>query len=775
MRQIYRATFLLILLLSLVIAPVGQIVLAAGNDAAFEPIGPTGGSTLAIDINGNYAYVGVGSVIFVLNVLDPAHPVMVGKSSPLSGNIASIRIANGYAYVADFLDGFAIMSLASPTTPVKVSSLSIGWAVDVEISGNYAYIADTNSVKIIDVTDKANPIAIANYEPSNIHSNVKDIAIAGNYAYVAYGWDGGLRILDISTPATPLEVGTLTSIYAYGVDVSGNRAYVATEQGMSIVDISNPSSPSQIKFVDVGGYNAYIVSVSGNYAYVTDMIDGLHIVNVSNSNTASEVGTFSMSDGAENLILSGNYAFVAAGSGLRIINVGNASLPILTSTFVTNLSGSVSNLLVDGNYLYAINGSRLQTISRTDPANLLEMASYSLPSPGYIMKKSGNYMYVADGWSGLRILSISSPAHLIETGHLNFDVNLIAVDLDIDGQRAYIATSSFSTSLLTGIQIVDISNPALPSKIGFFHTAGNPSGISVVYPYAYIADGSDGWLRIINISNPLSPVEVGSVKTPGMALDVVIAAGDAYVADGYNGVQVVDITTPSSPTIIGSISTPEYTPNLDIYGKYVFASASFGGLRVIDVSSPASPKDAWSYDTPGFATGAVLGGNFIYIADNSGGIYTFWTSDQISATVPSQGGTLVSSFDLTTYNFPSNTFNELVTVTYTPLYSGGLLSLEGRFGTSYYFEVSAVNASGDPIQPDKAYSITIHFTQAEIGAAIESTLALYYWDDVSLQWVIEPTSIVDTNLDTIIATPTHFSNWAVLGNTNHVYIPTVLR
>ena len=65
--------------------------------------------------------------------------------------------------------------------------------------------------------------------------------------------------------------------------------------------------------------------------------------------------------------------------------------------------------------------------------------------------------------------------------------------------------------------------------------------------------------------------------------------------------------------------------------------------------------------------------------------------------------------------------------------------------------------------PGQTYMITAQCTDAEKGAAIESTLALYDWNGP--QWMQEPTSTVNTTSNTITATPNHLSLWAVLGET----------
>ena len=57
--------------------------------------------------------------------------------------------------------------------------------------------------------------------------NAWDVVVAGGYAYVAAS-EEGLRVIDVSTPSAPGEVGFVdTPDLALGVAVSGGFAYVA--------------------------------------------------------------------------------------------------------------------------------------------------------------------------------------------------------------------------------------------------------------------------------------------------------------------------------------------------------------------------------------------------------------------------------------------------------------------------------------------------------------------------------------------------------------------
>ncbi|MFM6352110.1 MAG: cadherin domain-containing protein, partial [Dolichospermum sp.] len=111
-----------------------------------------------------------------------------------------------------------------------------GYANDVQVVGNYAYVADYYGLQIIDISNPTTPTLKGNYYTSDIASFVQ---VVGNYAYVA-DRTSGLQIIDISNPTTPTLKGNYdTSGYAVGVQVVGNYAYVADyDSGLQIIDVS---------------------------------------------------------------------------------------------------------------------------------------------------------------------------------------------------------------------------------------------------------------------------------------------------------------------------------------------------------------------------------------------------------------------------------------------------------------------------------------------------------------------------------------------------------
>jgi len=59
-------------------------------------------------------------------------------------------------------------------------------------------------------------------------------------------------------------------------------------------------------------------------------------------------------------------------------------------------------------------------------------------------------------------------------------------------------------------------------------------GVYVKDNYAYMADGPSG-LQIIDISDPANPAIIGACDTPDYAYSVYVKDNYAYMADSYSG------------------------------------------------------------------------------------------------------------------------------------------------------------------------------------------------------------------------------------------------
>lgn len=147
--------------------------------------------------------------------------------------------------------------------------------------------------------------------------------------------------------------------------------------------------------------------------------------------------------------------------------------------------------------------------------------------------------------------------------------------------------------------------------------------------------------------------------------------------------------------------------------------------------------------------------------------------------LPASGGILTSlSYD-TTLEFPPGTFTGTTNITYTG-YLPSLYPIPTELaGGNHYFDITVTYSNtGQIAQPTQFYTITVQYSDEDISGLIEDTLGIYYWDEN--QWILEESSNVDMETNSVVATPNHASSWAVLGTkqeseTFWVYLPLVVN
>ena len=249
-----------------------------------EVVGQIGGSTLDAAVQGDYAYIGAGPRLLVVDISTPAAPTLVGQTDLMEQIVQGVAVSGTYAYVADHYAGLRIIDM-----------------LDFHRTGGGRVLRHD----------------------------------------VGGGCDGGGQLCLCGGPfERPARYRHLNSRRAHGgrslrstraraeVAIEGNLAYVASwDAGMRIIDISNPSALSEAGSIETPG-KAYDVAVSGDYAYVADYTGGLRIIDISDTGALTETGFYDTYDVARGVSLVGSSAFVSDGtSGLRIIDVPSQSHP----------------------------------------------------------------------------------------------------------------------------------------------------------------------------------------------------------------------------------------------------------------------------------------------------------------------------------------------------------------------------------------------------------------------------------------------------------------
>lgn len=269
-----------------------------------------------------------------------------------------------------------------------------------------------------------------------------NVTVANNYAYIAAD-STGLRILDVSNPAVPVEVGKCrTSGLAEHVFINNNLAYVACldSNGLQIIDVSDPHHPLSLGWCHTtnGLANTFVCDT---LAYVAAWDGDLRIINVSDPAQPKEVGQCSIVGWSWWCVVSGSYAYVASDElGLTIINVSNPMAPFVISTSNTGAAFAVAIL---GNHVYTACGNNgLKIIDVSDLQAPVLVGSYDTPGFAMCVEVSGTMVYLGAGSGGLQIIDVSSPSNPALAGYYSSSDYMNGITVN----NGYIFTTGYVNS-----------------------------------------------------------------------------------------------------------------------------------------------------------------------------------------------------------------------------------------------------------------------------------------------------------------------------------------
>jgi len=670
-----------------------------------------------VSLSDHYAYVASGgSGLAIVDVSDPESPTIVGNCDT-TGSAEDVFISGNYAYIADgFNEGLAIINISNPQSPSIASVYdNIKYAAGVAVEGNYAYVADEDSsgLKIINISNPESPRFVSNCDDALY---AKDVVLSGNYAYAACA-NFGLVIINITNPELPTFAGSYETSWAESVAIVDDYAYIADyADGLVIVSISNPESPEFVSSYGTGDATVN-VAVKGNYAYVADSANGVVVLDISEPTIISLEDSYDTPNSAVGIAVASNYVYVADSRDLVILQtnalLGSNNPPTSTITSITpsitakwesvSFEGSYDDLdgtvigykwrsSIDGQLstsasfstfdlsvgthtiyfkvqddggIWSDADSATVTINPRDPISIL--GSYNTPGDAYDVALSDDYAYVADGESGLVIVNVINPELPTLAG--SYDTAGYAYDVALSDGYAYVADNN------NGLAIVDITSPSSPKYVGRYDTPGYAYEVFTEGNYAYVADSENG-LVILNITKPSSPTLAGSYSTAGYVGDVAVSGDYAYLARGRNGLLIIDISNPESPEYTGSYGAADIVSNVVVADNYAYAIDFDNGLLILDISDPKSPLLAANFDTGENTLGVEISGDYAYIlkyVDNPsspGSSYSILLIVDISSPL---SPTLVDSF-----NLPGTAWNTAIfeDYAYVPTGANGLVILQ---------------------------------------------------------------------------------------------------
>jgi hypothetical protein len=287
-----------------------------------------------------------------------------------------------------------------------------GFAQDVIKRGNLAYVTQgEGGLLIVDVSNPTTPVAVST-TTEGVRGYSSKILMKDSAVYIAAG-SFGVTVVNVKNPYLPVVTASNTSMKpSHNLHILGDYLFTAiSELGVKIANISDVLNPDPRATIETNGYaNGVCTTLDSNFLLVASGEMGMQMFNISNFaaglGTYPLVGNCNTNGYAESITISNTapIAFMACGTaGLQIINFSDTNNIFVTGTFSTG--GYAKELIYDNNKVFiTTEGSGLQIIDVTDVRNprLLGVVQteYALG-----VDIDQNYIYVADEKEGLIIIA----------------------------------------------------------------------------------------------------------------------------------------------------------------------------------------------------------------------------------------------------------------------------------------------------------------------------------------------------------------------------------
>ncbi len=541
----------------------------------------------AVAVSGNYVYMDFSNVgILIIDISNPGQPQEISRI-PIAYGVGMIRIDGAYAYACGY--GWKVISISDPANPEIIwESGGFSDITDIDLRGDTAFVAaGEGGLQLFDISQPASPVMLDSFSESSGHW-AGSVSVAGHYAFLAYGSAGFLAV-DLNTMEEVARIDSL--VYAFSIEVRDFYAYMTygnPECPLAVIDISDPISPRT-----VGIYNPpediVRFALDGDLAYCADFYHGLRMISVAEPSNPHEEYIYSRFGHDYQVSVNSQHAIVREEYKLKTIDIANLHNPAELGYY--EFWNRITDMAIVGNIAYTCHFAPtcLNAIDLTDPSSPALAGSFTTASDVHCkVDVYDHYAYILE-YSGIRIVDITDPAAMTEVGYHNAQYS--SFFLEIFDHYAVVENTN-------GLVIVlDLSDPLALHSVGSYGSGQGVRGLKQVGDRLYLI--GQHWLWIYDISDRENWSLVSTTTVPGdyntylTGLDVV--GGAAYLAVSPTGLYVYDITGESNPQVIGFFDTPGHPCGVTVMGDLAVV-ADFDNLgfydcsQAVGVDEPSQPQ-----------------------------------------------------------------------------------------------------------------------------------------------------------------------------------------
>lgn len=296
-----------------------------------------GGSATSMEQRGTMLYIAVGDIfiknqvpgVAAVDVSDPLKPVVMWKKSDSRGvqGAGGIAVDDSNVYLAAMGSGLIIWSLPN----------------------------EANEVHTLLLPERSFP----EVNPDTNKYNVRGVVVREGIAYVAFD-AGGLRMIDVSDPQHPFEIGRYSNPSFNGrpraynnVALIGNLVFVTVDYcGLEILNVSNPSNivqvgwwnpwecPNNNWFTSTGHTNEIVVDSACGVALMSTGRSDMYAVDISNPQAPVTVGTYGNTTDT-----SGTWGITRQGNKIALSYICTLGIPFASTWAGVKVLGYSSNCI----------------------------------------------------------------------------------------------------------------------------------------------------------------------------------------------------------------------------------------------------------------------------------------------------------------------------------------------------------------------------------------------------------------------------------------------
>ncbi len=218
--------------------------------------------------------------------------------------------------------------------------------------------------------------------------------------------------------------------------------------------------------------------------------------------------------------------------------------------------------------------------------------------------------------AGIKFVNISDPRNPSLLG--TYDIVCTVVKFAIQNQSLFIATDNI------GIHILNITNFNSIQKIGEYRDINDSiNDLSITKDFAYVLY-ADTEFVVLNISDPSHISRIGNYNDELLyPVHMVVREDIAFITDHCYGLCVLNLSDPRNPTKMSDFSliSWEWANHFAIEGDFaIVAYDDPTRIRLFNISNPHSPALLQEWDYCSIYNEMLFQNNFIYVPNGYDGL-----------------------------------------------------------------------------------------------------------------------------------------------------------